>query len=149
MIFRRLSGSEITTAIERARINFEQTDPEGTRRLFASLPGPERTLRAVEGGGIRMYGAVENGAVRGVIAMQGTHILMLFTEGCRRGAGIGRVLLKNAESLYPDSPLLVNAAPAAEAFYRRCGFITDPDSEGPGTPMISWPGKKGQQNRAV
>lgn len=90
---------------------------------------------------LRIYGAVEDGQIRGVIATRNndTHIVLFFVDGDCRGQGIGRELFALVAGRNNISRMTVHASPYALPVYRRLGFQeTAPQQEANGlryTPM--------------
>lgn len=97
---------------------------------------------------LRIYGAVEDGTMRGVIATRNndTHIVLFFVDGDCQGQGIGRELFALVAGRNDISRLTVHASPQALPVYRRLGFReTAPQQEANGlryTPMEYRKGKR-------
>ncbi|TQI79608.1 putative acetyltransferase [Serratia fonticola] len=78
------------------------------------------------------------GQLCGFIGLDGNKVEMLFIDAERRGEGIGKALLAQAEAMYSELLLDVNEQnPQALAFYQRYGFSQTGRSEldGQGKPF--------------
>lgn len=71
---------------------------------------------------VSLYGVVEDGVIGAFIGLAGRKIEMLFVDDCRRGNGLGSLLLAHAVSSGADSVDVNEQNPLALAFYRSKGF---------------------------
>lgn len=129
-------------------------------RTFQRFDAPDYSKRGIESfldfisdttlykvflnGGYKLFVAVENGEIIGLISLRETnHISLLFVEEKYHRRGVGRGLIQYAMDYLKQAEGLnwctVNAAPYGKEFYHRLGFTdTGMETENDGiryTPM--------------
>ncbi|MBR6237926.1 MAG: GNAT family N-acetyltransferase [Lachnospiraceae bacterium] len=132
IVIRPAKAEEWDEAMElafRVFLKFEAKDygREGTE-AFAAFVTDSVLKKAFESGHYKVYVAVLNEKLIGIIGLRsGNHISLLFVDGEYHYKGIGRRLLDTVvEYLKSDtsfSKITVNAAPYAEKFYYKYGFV--------------------------
>lgn len=70
---------------------------------------------------LKIWGAVSDGELAGMIAVQDSHISLFFVREKYQGSGIGRALFQKAAAGM-KRPVTVNSSPYAVEIYRRLGF---------------------------
>lgn len=94
--------------------------------FFLSYIAPDHLHSMMRQGQLRLYGAFENNALSGVLALRGfSHISLLFVCADKHRQGIGRLLIGHARQKARQAKkhqLTVNASPYAVPFYHAVGF---------------------------
>lgn len=94
--------------------------------FFLSYIAPDHLHSMMRQGQLRLYGAFENNALSGVLALRGfSHISLLFVRADKHRQGIGRLLIGHARQKAQQAKkhqLTVNASPYAVPFYHAVGF---------------------------
>ncbi|MBQ5333549.1 MAG: GNAT family N-acetyltransferase [Oscillospiraceae bacterium] len=95
----------------------------GAEHFMAFVNG--RELReCLASGNHKMYICSESCTVIGMMMIrEGSHISLAFVDGEYRGTGVGRELFSRIAEDNPHVKFTVHAAPPAEGFYRRLGFV--------------------------
>lgn len=80
-------------------------------------------------GKLKFYGAFEENALTGVIAVRGeSHIALLFVDGKFHRQGFGKKLFEAVTKNTSAEKITVNSSPYAVGFYHKLGF-KDTDTE--------------------
>ena len=94
--------------------------------FFLSYIAPDHLHSMVRQGRLRLYGAFENNALSGVLALRGfSHISLLFVRADKHRQGFGRSLVDYARQKAHKAgkhQLTVNASPYAVPFYHAVAF---------------------------
>lgn len=101
-----------------------QIYPPSGREHFAAFVTGDELKKHIASGDMKIYICSENCTVIGMMAVQNkSHISLAFVGGEHRCKGVGRELFERICEDLPESSFTVNAAPPAEMFYRKLGFI--------------------------
>lgn len=130
MQIQSLSSSDLSSACALCKEVFLAFDaPDCTLHgvaFFLSYIAPDHLHSMVRQGQLRLYGAFENNALSGVLALRGfSHISLLFVCADKHRQGIGRLLIGHARQKARQAKkhqLTVNASPYAVPFYHAVGF---------------------------
>ncbi|MCI7768334.1 MAG: GNAT family N-acetyltransferase [Oscillospiraceae bacterium] len=95
----------------------------GAENFMAFVNGRELREHLLSGDH-KLYVCSEGCTVIGMMMIRdGSHISLAFVDGGYRGTGVGRELFSRITEDYPDVKFTVHAAPPAEGFYKRLGFV--------------------------
>lgn len=101
-----------------------QIYPPSGREHFAAFVMGDELKKHIASGDMKIYICSESCTVIGMIAVQNrSHISLAFVDGEHRSTGVGKEIFERICEDLPESSFTVNAAPPAEMFYRRLGFI--------------------------
>ncbi|MGN0639161.1 MAG: GNAT family N-acetyltransferase [Huintestinicola sp.] len=97
--------------------------PEGREHFMSFVNGKDIRDR-IASGAFRIYICSENCGIIGMMAIRdGSHISLAFVDDEHRGTGVGKELFDRIAADHPDTVFTVHAAPPAEEFYRKMGFL--------------------------
>ena len=130
---RRLRSDEVNEALDLAMetyLEFEAPDygPEGVSTFRRDIYDNEAFRSACTDGTNRMWGALDNGRIIGLMAMRGeSHIVLVFTHRDYHRQGVASAIL---QALLADvrrenprlSRLTLNSSPYGLPFYLHAGF---------------------------
>ncbi len=101
-----------------------QIYPPSGREHFAAFVTGDELKKHIASGNMKIYICSESCTVIGMMAVRNkSHISLAFVDGEHRSTGVGRELFERICEDHPESRFTVNAAPPAEMFYRKLGFI--------------------------
>ena len=101
-----------------------QIYPPSGREHFAAFVMGDELKKHIASGDMKIYICSESCTVIGMIAVQNkSHISLAFVDGEHRSTGVGKEIFERICKDLPESSFTVNAAPPAEMFCRRLGFI--------------------------
>lgn len=101
-----------------------QIYPPSGREHFAAFVTGNELKKHIKSGDMKIYICSENCTVIGMMTVRNkSHISLAFVDGEHRNTGVGKELFERICEDLPESSFTVNAAPPAEMFYRRLGFI--------------------------
>lgn len=97
--------------------------PEGREHFMSFVNG--RDIREhIDSGDLKIYICSEQCSIIGMMAVRnGSHISLAFVDDEHRGTGVGKELFERIAADCPDRTFTVHAAPPAEEFYRKLGFV--------------------------
>lgn len=118
----------ISEALSLALSVFDEVEapiyPLSGREHFAAFVTGDELKKHILSGDVRVYICSESCTVIGMMAVRSkSHISLAFVDGAYRGTGVGKELFERIADDLPESSFTVNAAPPAEMFYRRMGFV--------------------------
>ena len=95
----------------------------GAEHFMAFVNG-QKLRECLLSGNHKMYICSESCTVIGMMMIREvSHISLAFVDSEYRGTGVGRELFARISEDYPQAKFTVHAAPPAEGFYRRLGFV--------------------------
>lgn len=101
-----------------------QIYPPSGREHFAAFVMGDDLKKHIASGDMKIYICSESCTVTGMMAVQNkSHISLAFVDGEHRSTGVGKEIFERICEDLPESSFTVNAAPPAEMFYRKLGFI--------------------------
>ena len=97
--------------------------PEGREHFMSFVNGKDIRDR-IASGDFKVYICSEQCSIVGMMAIRdGSHISLAFVDDEHRGTGVGKELFDRIVADHPDTVFTVHAAPLAEGFYSRIGFV--------------------------
>ncbi|MDD6991684.1 MAG: GNAT family N-acetyltransferase [Oscillospiraceae bacterium] len=97
--------------------------PEGREHFMSFVNGKDIRDR-IASGDFKVYICSEQCSIVGMMAIRdGSHISLAFVDDEHRGTGVGKELFDHIAADHPDTVFTVHAAPLAEGFYSRIGFV--------------------------
>lgn len=97
--------------------------PEGREHFMSFVTGKE-IRDHISSGDFRIYICSEKCDIIGMMAIRNvSHISLAFVDTEHRGTGVGKELFERIAADNPDAVFTVHAAPPAEIFYRKLGFV--------------------------